>query len=303
MTYSAYTTTSKIKKMKIWDLPNTEEGAVEFFQEKGLLPSSMKCNKNHDMKLYFCDRIRWRCHLSSCRTKKSIRTGTWFETSKLPFLTCLRFIYSWSEELTTMKWCNKQLDMAGGTAVDWNMYLREVCVDSLEKRPKQKIGGPDQIVEIDESLYTKRKNNAGRILPQQWIFGGICRSTNECFIVQIPNRSMPIITEAILNNVEEGSIIYSDSWKAYCTTDLEMAGFTHFKVNHKYNFIDPETGAHTQHIERLWGSAKWRNKKHRGTARHHIDSYLAEFLWRRQSEDYFEDILRDIKNFWSTFDK
>jgi len=45
------------------------------------------------------------------------------------------------------------------------------------------------------------------------------------------------------------------------------AGFQHFTVNHRYNFIDPETSAHTQTIERLWGSTKWRNKSHRGDKR------------------------------------
>jgi cellulose synthase/poly-beta-1,6-N-acetylglucosamine synthase-like glycosyltransferase len=37
-------------------------------------------------------------------------------------------------------------------------------------------------------------------------------------------------------------------------------------MNHSYNFVDPNTHAHTEGIERLWGLVKWRNKHHRGTA-------------------------------------
>jgi len=42
-----------------------------------------------------------------------------------------------------------------------------------------KIGGVGCIVEIDESLFVRCKNNDGRILAQQWVFDVICRETNE----------------------------------------------------------------------------------------------------------------------------
>jgi len=38
--------------------------------------------------------------------------------------------------------------------------------------------------------------------------------------------------------------------------------YQHFTVNDSYNFVDPSTHAHTQGIERLWGSVEWRYKHH-----------------------------------------
>ncbi|PRD24528.1 UNVERIFIED_CONTAM: Stam [Trichonephila clavipes] len=74
---------------------------------------------------------------------------------------------------------------------------------------------------------------------------------------------------------------------------MEEAVLQHF--NHRYNFIDPDTGVNTQKIKQLWGSVKWRNKNHRGTTRHHLESYPTEFMWRRGGvKDPFEQILKDI---------
>lgn len=287
--------------MNIFNLPRTEEKAVEFLQEKGLLPSERICPNGHEMKIYFGKETFWKCNIKDCMKKVNIRTGTWFVGSRLSFVTAVRFFYCWAKELTSIKWCEEELDMNKNTTVDWNSYMREAVTEFLLQRPRQKIGGDGMIVEIDESMFSKRKNNVGRVLPQQWVFGGICRETSECFLVQVPDRKAATLMKAIKKHIKKGTTIYSDSWRAYQTNELEKDGFDHFKVNHHYNFVDPETGVHTQTVERMWGSAKWRNKKHRGTARHHLESYLAEFIWRQLVKgegDAFESLLQAIIAFW-----
>lgn len=285
--------------MNIFNLPKTEEGAIGFLQEKGLLPKIRFCIKGHEMKLVAKSRM-WMCYKKECMTRIKIRSGNFFENTRLPFVTCVRFFYAWALDYTSCNYCKQELGMNKNTTVQWMGYMREACTHNLLNKPRKKIGGVGKIVEIDESLFTKRKNNAGRILPPQWIFGGLCRETRECFLIQVPDRSAATLTKAISDNIEEGTTIYSDSWRGYKSNELEEAGFEHFKVNHRFNFIDPTTGAHTQTIERLWGSAKWRNKKQRGTARHHLDSYLAEFMCRQEArnEDPFEWTLEMIVNLW-----
>ena len=45
----------------------------------------------------------------------------------------------------------------------------------------------------------------------------------------------------------------SDLWRAYdCLND---EGFQHLTVNRSLNFVDPDTGAHTQNIENIHGGS------------------------------------------------
>ena len=104
--------------------------------------------------------------------------------------------------------------MGKNTIIDFNNYIREICASDLINNPVT-IGGPGCTVEIDETMYSRRKYNRGRIYPEQWVFGGICRETGKCFLYAVQNRTRETLFECITANILPGTTIISDCWKAY----------------------------------------------------------------------------------------
>lgn len=63
----------------------------------------------------------------------------------------------------------------------------------------------------------------------------------------------------------QGTNIIPDEWRAYRTASANM-GYKHFTVNHSQWFVDPHSGAHSQHMERAWLTYKtsvWRLRENR----------------------------------------
>uniref|UniRef100_A0A0B7BNS8 ISXO2-like transposase domain-containing protein n=1 Tax=Arion vulgaris TaxID=1028688 RepID=A0A0B7BNS8_9EUPU len=115
----------------------------------------------------------------------------------------------------------------------------------------------------------------------------------------VADRTAATLLPIIQAHISPGTTIVSDQWRAYNGV-ANIVGYDHLTVNHSRNFVDPITGAHTHHIERLWRSAKEENKRRNGTRRHLLESYLCEFMWRRRYLSAGIDaILDDIVAFWS----
>ena len=100
------------------------------------------------------------------------------------------------------------------------------------------IGGTVISVEIDETFIVRRKFQRGRPLSQLWLFGGIERETKRKFVIPLSGdvgnqRNKETLFPLIQKNIKRGSVVYSDSWKAY--NGLDKLWYTHFVVNHSQN--------------------------------------------------------------------
>ena len=228
------------------------------------------------------------------RNKKSIRTGTIFGNSQLSTQSILQimwhFFHHLSEQLCVE--CTKLSSKNNITIVKWYKLCREVCTEWFWKPDNTpKLGGFGQIVEMDESFFPGQpKYNRGRRLGEdswndgeKWGFGLVQRGCLDAIIEQVPsNRSRATLIPTIDRHCLDGTIFCSDGWKAYnkLKEHILLDNCEHFSVNHSKNFVDPETGAHTQTIEGLWRHCKTFLPTF-GMKSKDLNTYIGSFLWHR----------------------
>lgn len=155
------------------------------------------------------------------------------------------------------------------------------------------VGGPGEIVEIDEAKFGRRKHNVGRVVEGQWVFGGVDRRTGDFFLIPVERRDAATLIPIIQRYILPGTTIMSDRWRSY--DGLVLLGYNHMTVNHSTNFVDPVTGASTNRIEGLWRHAKHRMPHYRRD-KEFFPGYLAKFMFinkmRRQNLDPAVEFLK-----------
>ncbi len=129
--------------MKLVDLIQEcydKQSSINLLQRVNILPSSMLCANGHSMTLKVTDqKERWRCTLRTCREEKPLRPGTWLQGSRLPFRTVVLFIYFWSKDMASVRFCEDELDINHATVVDWTGHLREVCAWRLLTKEEEEL--------------------------------------------------------------------------------------------------------------------------------------------------------------------
>jgi len=284
---------------------------IQWLQARGLLKTSMRCSERRcraimqlRIRTDSIDGYHWKCQSARCKKTKSIRVGSFFCNSNLSLGDVLQIIYCWSVGMS-MSTTSTILDISQTTIVDWYNLLREECSSKLLRlqQAEKMLGGAGQVVEIDESLMIKRKYHRGGVRQQhrEWVFGMYDRTTKRGWIKFVPRRDeetlLPIIKEFVL----PGTTIHSDGWGAY--NNLGNNGYEHRRVIHEENFVDPQTGVHTQGVEAYWSRAKHKIKAVYGSRLSLVPSYIDEFLWRerfgKNSNESFYSILQHISEHYN----
>ena len=122
------------------------------------------------------------------------------------------------------------------TVADWGMFCRETMLVFMACC-SEKLGGPNKIVEVDESKFGRRKYHRGHTVKGQRVFGGVERESGRTFLVPVPDRNADTLVAIIRDSIEPGTTVISDCWGAY--RNLNSQGFTHHTVNHSYPLRRP----------------------------------------------------------------
>ena len=272
----------------------TNVAAIQWAKLHGLLAANQVCATCNRPMVWSqagpgkSDEFRWRCG-RPCNKTLSIRSGSFFEGSQPP-------------KYSIRAWCYSLLGLWGvflSKGQPGACYGRAHFRRSSTSAPSTFYGTLSVLAESawrsrSTSVFVRRKHNVGRRpVPQQWVFGGIDTTTNEGFLVAVPQRNAATLLPIIQQFIRPGTTVVSD---LLADNTIGNIGYRHLAVNHQVNFVNPVTGAHTNTVVNMWMRAKRRYKRECGTARGMVDTYLVEFMWRLKfGEDPFENIIKGIR--------
>ncbi|KAG0440459.1 hypothetical protein DMUE_1733 [Dictyocoela muelleri] len=113
----------------------------------------------------------------------------------------------------------------------------------------------------------------------------------------VPDRSASSLIPIIKKVVRTSSVIHKDMWKAYNTLNSRQ-NYSHSKITHKYNFVDPESGIHTKNVESFNNKIKTEIKSQKGVRINDRAEFLEIFIFiDTLKENVFAEMLNLLKVF------
>jgi transposase len=187
---------------------------------------------------------------------------------------------------------SKLLSINRNTINKYYNYFRKKIYE-YEKSQMEVISGE---FEADESYFgaSRVKGKRGRGAAGKIPVFGILKRNGNVFVQPISKASKKEIIPLIKRNAEEGSMIYTDSWKAY--DGLIFDGYKHQRIKHGENQFAKGKN-HINGIESFWSYSKRRLSKFNGIPKDKFEVHLkeCEFRFNNRTKNLFMLLLKILK--------
>ncbi|KAI4292769.1 hypothetical protein PAPHI01_2043 [Pancytospora philotis] len=235
------------------------------------------------------DRYDICCTKRLCNQSRSLWRDTVLEETRIPREQALGVLSLWMDNAPTKLICK----LVGVEQKAVHRLLRKVSRIAVPRYYEQveQIGGPDVIVEVDESKFGKRKFHRGHRVDGTWVLGATEKEGKRRIIMlPVANRTREVLLGVLSRFVHAESRTRSDMWRGYIGA-VELFA-SHETVNHSLHFKDPVTGVHTNTIEGNWAAVKAQTPVSSRT-RSFVWLYLLRFILKREySENYTKELIK-----------
>ena len=253
------------------------QAAIDFL-ERVRWPDGVTCaHCDSDRTTKLAAYNRHQCN--ACRKQFTVRTGTVFESSRIPLHKWLfaMFLLQTARKGISSIQLSKEVGISQPSA--WFMLhrLREAMDPGFEQ-----LKGEIEIDEawvggLEKNKHSKKKLHKKWAEGKQIVLGMRERDGGPIILRPIPANTQDVLLDDILLNVEEGSIIYTDEFVGY--NDLKK-WYDHYVVNHQRGeYVNEQIT--TNSIESVWAIVK---RSHKGVYHHwskkHGHRYYNEIAYR-----------------------
>src|SRR3984957_2989749 len=243
------------------ETPRTLQQAIQYFSDEQVCidavafmrwpngPQCPNCEGEKGQKPYYLKtQKRWKCR--SCRKQFSVKVGTIFEESPIPlqkWLPALWMLVSCKNGISSYE-IGRDLGVSQKTA--WFM-LHRLRLVLKSQNLGFKLRGEGSEVEVDETFVGGKMKNMHKAKQARLralrdtdcfasssgkaiVVGLLDRDARKIRANVVPNVSRATLQNAVLNNVEHGTNVYTDQAPAYNSLNKT---YLHEVVNHAETYV------------------------------------------------------------------